>query len=233
MVAPDEEAPRQLPMEFDLTDAYSADDLVVTDVNRAAASLVAGWPDWPSPVVVLAGPTGSGKTHLASIWRARSAARAFEAAAIGGPELPSTGAALVEDVDSGALDERGLFHLINAVRAAGGTLLMTSRGFPSAWPVALADLLSRLKAATTVEIAEPDDALLGAVITKLFADRQLTVEPHVVSFLVHRMDRSLAAAIELVGRIDRMSLERKSRISRALAADVVAAMDSGHGGEDF
>lgn len=232
MVTTDEGLPRQLPMEFDLIEGYSADDLVVTEANRAAATLVAGWPDWPSPVIVLAGPTGSGKTHLASIWRARSAARAFKAAAIGKPDLPASGAALVEDVDSGEIDEEGLFHLINAVRSADGTLLMTSRGFPSAWPVGLADLRSRLKAATTVEIAEPDDALLGAVITKLFADRQLTIEPHVVSFLVHRMDRSLATAIDLVGRIDRMSLERKTRISRALAAEVLAAMD-GKGGKEF
>lgn len=212
-------------MEFNRVPGYSQDDLVVGETNRAAAELMSNWPDWPSPVVVLAGPTGAGKTHLASIWRVQAGAASFDPARIGDPELPESGAALVEDADATDPDENGLFHLINAVLAARGTLLLTSRSFPGAWQLQLADLVSRLKAATTVEIAEPDDALLSAVITKLFADRQLTVEPHVVSFLVHRMDRSLATAMKLVGEIDKLSLEKKARISRALAADALASID--------
>ncbi|TGR92543.1 hypothetical protein EN852_039210, partial [Mesorhizobium sp. M2E.F.Ca.ET.209.01.1.1] len=81
--------------------------------------------------------------------------------------------ALIDDIDKTAIDEPGLFHLINAVRGAGSTLLLTARRFPSAWRVALPDLVSRLKAAATVEIHEPDDLLLAGVITKLFADRQV------------------------------------------------------------
>ena len=218
-----ENTSRQLPMEFDRDSAYSRDDLVVSKANRAACDLILGWPRWPSPVVALAGPTGSGKTHLANIWQVQANAAVFQANAIGEPA--PVGAVLVEDADSGLLDEAGLFHLINAVHSAGGALLLTCRGFPAAWRVALADLNSRLKAATTVEIAEPDDALLGAVITKLFADRQLAVAPHVVRFLVRRMDRSLATAIDIVGRIDALSLEKKTRITRALAADVLAKPD--------
>lgn len=213
--------PRQLPMEFGQIPGYSADDLVVSQTNREAVELVSSWPGWPSAVIVLAGPTGAGKSHLAAIWQEQSEARVFDAANIGDPSLPPSGAALVEDADSDELDENGLFHLINAVNGAGGSLLLTSRSFPSAWGISLDDLISRLKTATTVEIGEPDDALLGAVITKLFADRQLIVEPHVVTYLVNRMDRSLAVAIELVAQIDELSLEKKSRISRALAADAL------------
>ena len=125
------------------------------------------------------------------------------------------------------LDEHGLFHLINAVRGAETQLLLTSRRFPSAWGVALPDLASRLKAAATVEILEPDDLLLAAVITKLFADRQVEVEPHVVQFLVRRIERSLSTAIDVVDRLDRAALEQKTRITRALAAETVSAMDQG------
>lgn len=211
-------------MEFSQVPGYSADDLVVGQTNREAVELVSSWPGWPSAIVVLAGPTGAGKTHLASIWQAQSGARIFTAANIGEPSLPPSGAAMVEDADAGPMDENGLFHLINTVSGAGGSLLLTSRSFPGAWGIALDDLVSRLKTATTVEIGEPDDQLLGAVITKLFADRQLVVEPHVVRFLVSRMDRSLAVAIELVAQIDQLSLEKKSRISRALAADALAKL---------
>ncbi len=222
MDGPKDDHPRQLPMQFKPVEARSHEDFVVTAANEAAANAVLAWPDWHSPVMLLAGPVGSGKTHLATIWRERCAAVCFDAAAIGEPALPPSKAAFVEDADGGNLDERGLFHLINTIQAAGGWLLLTSRSFPSAWNVGLADLASRLKTATTVEIGEPDDMLLVAVITKLFADRQITVDRHIVTYLVARMDRSLATAIDLVDRIDRMSLEQKKPVTRNLAASVLA-----------
>ncbi|MFK0690572.1 DnaA regulatory inactivator HdaA [Mesorhizobium sp. IMUNJ 23033] len=222
--------PRQLPLDLGHGTGYSRDELVVSGTNSQAAALVDRWPDWPSPVVVLAGPAGSGKTHLASIWHARANAVAIEANRIedciaGLGERP----ALIDDVDKARIDEAGLFHLINAVRSAGSTLLLTARRFPLAWGVALPDLVSRLKAAATVEIHEPDDLLLAGVITKLFADRQVEVEPHVVQYLVRRIERSLATAMRVVERLDRIALERKTPITRALAAETVSAMDQGQG----
>ncbi|CAN7650576.1 DnaA regulatory inactivator HdaA [Mesorhizobium sp. LjNodule214] len=222
--------PRQLPLDLGHGTGYSRDELVVSGTNSQAAALVDRWPDWPSPVVVLAGPAGSGKTHLASIWQARAGAVGVDAGRIedciaGLGDRP----ALIDDVDKARIDEAGLFHLINAVRGAGSTLLLTARRFPLAWGVALPDLVSRLKAAATVEIHEPDDLLLAGVITKLFADRQVEVEPHVVQYLVRRIERSLATAMRVVERLDRIALERKTPITRALAAETVSAMDQGQG----
>ena len=230
MTAQPTDPPRQLPLDLGHGTGYSRDDLVVSGTNSQAVALVDRWPDWPSPVVVLAGPAGSGKTHLASIWRARASAVAVDARRIG-DSIANLGArpALIDDIDTGAVDEHGLFHLINAVRGAGSTLLLTARRFPSAWGVRLPDLASRLKAAATVEIHEPDDLLLAGVITKLFADRQVEVEPHVVQYLVRRIERSLATAMRVVERLDRTALERKTPITRALAAETVNAMDEGQG----
>ena len=136
---------------------------------------------------------------------------------------------LVDDIDTGTLDQEGLFHLINAVRGGGSQLLLTARRFPAAWGATLPDLVSRLKAAATVEIHEPDDVLLAGVITKLFADRQVEVEPHVVQYLVRRIERSLATAMRVVERLDRLALEEKARITRSMAADAVSALDAGQG----
>lgn len=227
----DRQQSRQLPLNLAYRPGLTRDDLVVAPANSSAVALIERWPDWPSHVVVLAGPSGAGKSHLAAIWRDLANARILKPDAI---EAEAAAAAahervLIEDADVPGLDEQGLFHLINAIRAAGGHLLLTARRFPLAWGVALPDLLSRLKAASLVEIAEPDDTLLAGVITKLFADRQVEVEPHVVQFLVRRIERSLSTAIEVVDRLDGAALERKTRITRALAAETVSLLDAGQG----
>jgi len=220
--------PKQIPLDLGHEPGHSREELVVSDANREAVALVDSWPDWPAPVVVLAGPAGSGKSHLAAIWAATANAVSIDPAEI---EPWVQGAKLdhpvvIDDADEG-LDEHGLFYLMNAARAAGQQILLTSHRFPSAWGVRLPDLASRLKTAATVEILEPDDHLLAAVITKLFADRQVEVEPHVVQFLVRRIERSLSTAIDVVDRLDRAALEQKTRITRVLAAQTVNALDRG------
>lgn len=216
---------RQLPLEFGHRPGHTRDDLVVTAANRSAVEALELWPAWTSPVVILAGPAGSGKTHIASIWREVANASVVDGRSLA--DLASNGPVFIDDADRVPIDETGLFHLINAVREQGSSLLLTARRFPAAWGVKLPDLASRLKAATLVELGEPDDALLGGVITKLFADRQVEVEPSVVQFLVRRMERSLSTANDIVARLDRVAMERKTPITRSLAADLLTAMDEG------
>ncbi|HUH48607.1 MAG TPA: DnaA regulatory inactivator HdaA [Mycoplana sp.] len=224
-------ATEQLPLTFQHVPASGRDDLLISDPLSAAVTVVDAWPNWPSPVVILAGPVGSGKSHLATIWRERAGAveihpvegAGVEEAAAGGPVL-------FEDVDRRGFDDRTLFHVINNVRQHGHTLLMTTRLWPMSWPVELPDLRSRLKAATVVEIGEPDDELLSQVIVKLFADRQLFVDDRLVSYMVARMERSLDAAQTLVERLDRLALARGSRITRALAQEVLGNMAEGDDG---
>jgi chromosomal replication initiation ATPase DnaA len=222
------EKPRQIPLDLGHRPGHSRDELVVSEANRQAVALIDAWPDWPAAVVVLAGPAGSGKSHLASIWASNANAIFVEPSGIEGwlEGASLTHPVVIDDADVD-LDEHGLFHLINAARAAGTHILLTSRRFPSAWGVRLPDLASRLKTAATVEILEPDDHLLAAVITKLFADRQVEVEQHVVQFIVRRIERSLSTAIDIVDRLDSVALEQKTRITRALAADAINSLDQG------
>jgi chromosomal replication initiation ATPase DnaA len=227
--------PRQLPLDLGHRAELSRDDLTVSPSNAAAVALIDRWPDWPAPVAVLAGPPGSGKSHLAAIWARTADAAAITPGAMGEAiDAASEGRAiLVDNIADGGFDQTALFHLINAVRGAGGSLLLTSRSLPGAWGVGLPDLRSRLRAAMVAEIGAPDDLLLEGVITKLFADRQLDVERHVIAYLIARMERSLSTADRIVEALDRAALEQKCRITRALAASVMAAQDEGQGALDL
>jgi len=217
--------PEQLPLDLRHDAATGRDDLVISDPVSAAASIIDRWPDWASPVVIITGPEGSGKSHLANVWRRKSGATTVRPiAGSGAIEAAGLGPVLIEDADREGFDETELFHLINAVRSAGTSLLITARSWPLAWGVSLPDLVSRLKAATTVEIGAPDDMLLSQILVKLFADRQLQVDDKLVAYIVSRMERSLAAAQTIVQRLDTMALSRGTRISRALAAEVMGAL---------
>ena len=226
----DNPLPRQVPLALTHGEGRSRDDLVVTASNEHAVALIENWPNWPAPVMIIAGPTGSGKTHLADIWCHEVGAGRVDAASIG-PEAiraAAEGPMLVDDADRADLDQTGLFHLINAIRGGDQHLLLTARQFSGGWGVELPDLASRLRAAATVEIHEPDDMLLAGVIVKLFADRQVVIEPHVVQFLLRRMERSLLAAREIVAIIDHMAMERKARITRALAGEAALMLEQRH-----
>jgi chromosomal replication initiation ATPase DnaA len=216
------ERSKQLPLSFAHQPASGRDDLVVSEPLSAAAAIIDRWPDWPSPVVVISGPAGSGKSHLAEVWRKKSGATAISAmpgsdAVLRAGERP----VLLEDADREGFDETILFHVINAVRAHGTSLLITARSRLSAWNVGLPDLASRLKAATVVEIGPPDEALLGQILMKLFADRQLMIDDKLIDYIVSRMERSLEAAQKIVVRLDHLALARGGRITRALAAEVL------------
>lgn len=218
--------PEQLPLDFRHEAASGRDDLVISDPVSAAAGIIDRWPDWPSPVVIITGPEGSGKSHLAEVWLRKShAARVVPVHGSQAVLRAGEGPVLVEDADREGFDETELFHLINAVRSAGTSLLITARSWPMAWGVTLPDLASRLKAATTVEIGPPDDLLLGQILVKLFADRQLLLDDKIIAYLVPRMERSLAAAQAIVDRLDRLALARGTRISRALAAEVLGSLE--------
>lgn len=211
----------QLPLDLPVEAALERDDLIVTKANSMAVEMIDNWPHWPGSLVVLAGPPGSGKSHIASVWSAMSGASVLDMASLDASAPPKGINLVLEDASAGAIPEEALFHVLNHVRAEGGHCIITSREWPLAWGVKLPDLASRLRASQLVELSEPDDALLCAVMVKLFADRQVVAPPHVISWLAARMERSLDAARTLVAEIDREALARGVRISRPIAAEVL------------
>lgn len=204
--------PRQLAFDLPVDSRHGVEDFLVGPSNEQAYGLIESWPNWPSAWLRLVGPEGAGKTHLAAIWAARAHAWTVQAAEIDEakvPHLASGGALVIEDCDHAPLDEPALFHLLNATRARGASVLLTARSEPGQWGLKVPDLLSRLRLAPQAEISSPDDALLRALLVKLFVDRQLIVDTGTIEALALRMERSFAAARDIVDALDRLSLRAR------------------------
>lgn len=213
----------QLSFDLPATAALGVADFFLSPSNRTAFRQVTDQAAWPQGKLALIGPTGSGKSHLAGIWQAQTGALLVAAADLPGTPLPGPGRAVaVEDADRLPLAaEEALFHLHNHVLSTGGRLLLTGRTPPAEWRVALPDLASRLMATGLARIEAPDDALLSALLTKLFADRQLSPGPGLLPYLVTRLERSYAAAQAMVSALDSAAMAQGREISRSLAREVL------------
>jgi chromosomal replication initiation ATPase DnaA len=217
-------APRQLALALEHPVSFAREDFIEGPANAAALALIESFPDWPNRIVMLVGPHGSGKSHLASIWAEMSGARTNAARVLESRDVPgalATGALVVEDVEPSELDEPALFHLLNLARQERAYVLLTGRMPPAGWTLALPDLLSRLRAIPVVSLSAPDDRLLRALFVKLFADRQLSVEESLIAFLLNRIERSFPAVRRAVETLDREALRLRRPVTRALAAELL------------
>lgn len=224
--------PQQLSFDLPARVALGRDDYFVSAANALAVAMIDAPQDWPGGKLVLSGPEGAGKTHLVHVWAAQSGASIINACDLNVADVPvlAQGPVAVEDVPAIVADaecQTTLFHLHNLVLAEGHTLLLTGKAAPHLWAMPLADLQSRIEAAQHVSLDHPDDSLLSAVLAKLFNDRQIVPRPDVIPFLVRHMDRSLNAAATIVEQLDRVSMEERRSLSRALAARLLAEADRG------
>ena len=228
----DQTLDQQRTFDWGVRPALGHEDFLVAPCNEAAVAWLDRWPEWPGPALVIHGPPRSGKSHLAEVWRRRSGALALEAstltqAATGGVD---GAAALVVDGLGGRIDERALLHTYNGVAERGGHLLLTALAPPALWPLSLPDLVSRLRLAPAVAIGLPDDALLAALMVKLFADRQIALAPEVPAYVVPRIERSFEAVAHLVERLDRAALAEGRPVTVPLVRRVLALGEGGAGG---
>ena len=216
--------PRQLAFALPHAESLSRDNFLEGPANAEALGLVERWPDWPNRVMLLVGPEGSGKSHLATIWAETAGARSTTAQALTAANVPAalaTGAVVVEDLNAGSFDERALFHLLNLAREDEAYVLITARIAPAGLPIELRDLRSRLRAVPVVQLTAPDDQLFRALIVKFCADRQMSIDETVVSFLASRIERSFAAVRQAVEMLDTEALRLGRPVTRALAAELL------------
>ncbi|WP_448581611.1 HdaA/DnaA family protein [Thermaurantiacus sp.] len=201
----------QLPLPLSWKAAQGQKDFFVSAANAEAVRFLDSWATWPIPVALLVGPSGSGKSHLGSIFARRANAR------------------LLDDADMGVPDE-ALFHAWNDALDSRRPLLLTARSAPGDWHIALPDLRSRLAATPMVRIGPPDDALLAHLFHKLWRDRGITPPPELASYVLKRIPRSFEALGAAVAALDAASLAGQRPLSVALAR--AALLDLWPAGED-
>lgn len=216
----------QLAFDWPTGIALGPDDFFVSMANAQAFAMLNAPDTWPERKLVLTGPKGCGKTHLAGIFRARTDGVLIAAADLPADFRTEAKSVVIEDMAQlPQASEVAMFHLHNHLRSTGGTLLMTAETPPSRWPIALPDLASRMQAATVTQITDPDDALLCVLIMKHFADRQIVPKPALVKYLAARIERSFAAAADIVERMDSVALAQGRKINKRLARDLLDKAD--------
>ena len=205
----------QIAMDLGLPPSYHSDDFVVSSSNRLAYDYVVRWPQWDSPFLWIYGPPACGKTHLLHILaeKARVPVHSQLDTSISSLELFGSNNLLILDDIRIQKAEETLFHAINFAKEKGYSILFSHRQPPARLELMLPDLASRLRAIPTAAITDPDDVVLQAVMVKQLADRQLSVPPEVVQFILKRIDRSCLAVFEIVERMDRASLEQGRTIT--------------------
>lgn len=220
--------PIQFPLALDHRPSMAPEDFLVVPGNQEALGWIDRWPNWPAPALILYGPVGCGKSHLAQLWRRRSRAPLVRPDELSLAILPAilaqAHAVAVDGAESvaGVGDlEWALLHLYNLAAQNQGHLLLLAERPPPLWPVKLADLRSRLLAAPAVGVGQPDDEMLAAILVKLFSDRQLHPAPEVIHYLLPRMERSFAGARRLVEALDHASLSQRRRITVRLAREIL------------
>ena len=224
MSPPPEPPGTQLTLGFPHEPTTGRDDFVVGPANAEAIALIEAMPEWPPRGLLLVGPEGAGKSHLVSIWSAFPGAAVVAARDLtrdDADRLAAGGAAAVEDLHEGVLDEAALFHLLNLANERDAKVLLTTRVPVASLHLALPDLVSRLRAMRLVTLGAPDDDLLRRVLVKLFADRQVEVEPGVISYVATRMERSFAAANHVAAALDRAALAEGRGVTRRLATQIL------------
>lgn len=215
----------QLTIDFGTQASFRSEDFVITPCNRVAHEWMMRWPDWPAQCLWLCGPASSGKTHLLHLWAARSNARIATDRTPDTNPIAAFGDSSALAIDhlslSSTADEETLFHLLNHAAHAKKWLLITHEQPPARLAVSLPDLRSRLNALPVAMLEAPDDTLLHALMIKQLADRQLSIDPDVVHYLLTRCERSCDAIARLVNRLDEASMQQKRRITLPFARQLL------------
>jgi len=208
------------------------EDFMVTSCNQNAYMAVKMWPNWQHFSLNIFGPKSSGKSHLAHIW-----VESIQASLPRPIQIPILSShsinmknlnkitnehpyLVIEDLDSN-INEEAFFHLYNNYNVPGRFILFTSELPPSKLSLKLPDLRSRLNIIPTIEINQPDDEMLTALIAKLFNDRQIIINQEILDYILKYSERSFDYITKLIAEIDEISWIYKRAVSIPIVKEAI------------
>lgn len=218
----------QLSFSLPKKETLDRDNYFVSQANQGAVSLIEDWINWPSQKLILVGSEGSGKTHLGHLWASEVGATIINATTLMEQQISELSKApvLVEDINEIQRNqpvEIVLFHLHNLLYSEGHSLLMTSQILPGRLSFSLEDLQSRIEASTIAKLHPVDDDLLGAILIKMFADRQIYFSDKLLTYVLSRVERSYTAAKLFVEEVDSKAMAESRVIGKKLVRDILEA----------
>ena len=191
--------PPQIPLALSPEPTHSFANFLISESNASAVQIVRAWPDWPLPILAVAGPQGTGKSHLGQAWASE------------------TGGVFIDDASR--VEEAELFKVMNhALNGEILGLLIADRKMPSEWGVKMPDLQSRLSSTPIVILEEHDDDILEPIIRKLFQDKGRDVSQDLIGYLLKYQERSVAAQRIIAAELEMAAQRLKVDLTKSFAA---------------
>ncbi len=205
----------QLLLKFDYKTNFNEHDFYLSKSNINAFNLINKWPKWQKKILNVSGEKFSGKSHLANIFKSKSKAYLINGKNINNSifqKLKLYESIIIDDFDE-CKDEKILYSIFNMIDQDSKYLLINSSLPINEIKFNLPDLTSRSKNCLYVQIENPDDELIFAIILKNFSDRQINIEKKIIDFIIKRIDRSYRKIDEFIYKIDELSLKKKKPIN--------------------
>jgi chromosomal replication initiation ATPase DnaA len=189
-------AVQQQSLTFNPSYDYSWESYVPIASQNLAYQAIQRWPHWVDPILIICGPSFSGKTHLAHLWQQKTQGKFYDLK----DPLPPNVPLIIDELQPGDLTEN-LFHLLNRLREEKRPCLMTAKEAPAFWPAPFADLTSRLKALMGVSIEEPTEKEQALLLQKILIDKQIILSPRKIRHLLLHAQRSYAGLKKIIETI--------------------------------
>lgn len=196
--------PPQIPLALSPEPVHNFANFLISESNAAALKVVRAWPDWPSPMLMLIGPQGAGKSHIGQAWAAE------------------TGGTFIDNANE--VKEADLFTSMNqALNGDISGLLLAARQAPSEWGIQMPDLRSRLSNTPIAIIEDHDDDILEPIVRKLFKDKGRDVSQDLIEYLLKYQERSIAAQRIIANELEIAAQRQKADLTKAFAAKYLKA----------
>ena len=166
----------------------------------------------------LYGPEKSGKSYLSKIWLKKNNAIEYKN---NNEELLNQDKNILID-NLIFYDQEKIFHIVNNCILNNSKILITSDIKINSIDFKFNDLSSRLKTFSNLEIHQPNDEMLLAILTKLLVEKQFIIKSNeIFEYILRRVDRSYQGINEIVNKLDILSLEKKRQLTIPLIKEIL------------